>query len=253
MNNDSIRKDNKKALPKYLLIILLSAIFGGVIGLGAGIYGDSGQSAHLADVLVRCLIFIGPWGIPAGILVFLLPASMLYRKAKKQLALWDGEDEETANQIDRMEEKAIFLTSLMLLLSLLFFSIQIVYLPDRWLILFGVILFIVSMIWSTLLQQKLVDLIRKMNPEKKGSIYDVNFQKTWLNSCDEAERKLIGEGAYFAMQVTTMVSMLLWVLLIFAEIWFHTGLLPIMTVLFLTGVLQVSYYLKIVRLNKKEA
>lgn len=44
-------------------------------------------------------------------------------------------------------------------------------------------------------QQKAVDLERRMNPEKHGSVYDAKFQKKWLDSCDESERRQIGEAS----------------------------------------------------------
>ncbi len=36
MEQNEIKRDNRKALPKYLLILLVAAIFGGVLGFAAG-------------------------------------------------------------------------------------------------------------------------------------------------------------------------------------------------------------------------
>ena len=36
MENNTVKKDNRKALPKYLLILFVAAIFGGVLGFAAG-------------------------------------------------------------------------------------------------------------------------------------------------------------------------------------------------------------------------
>lgn len=36
---------------------------------------------------------------------------------------------------------------------------------------------------SILIQQKCVDTIKKMNPEKTASVYDVRFRKKWMDSC----------------------------------------------------------------------
>ena len=38
MENNDVKRDNRKALPKYLLILFVAAIFGGVLGFAAG-YG----------------------------------------------------------------------------------------------------------------------------------------------------------------------------------------------------------------------
>ena len=34
---------------------------------------------------------------------------------------------------------------------------------------------ILSLVWTTLMQQKAVDLTQAMNPEKQGSVYDLKF------------------------------------------------------------------------------
>ena len=39
MENNAVKRDNRKALPKYLLILLAAAIFGGVLGFAVGWLG----------------------------------------------------------------------------------------------------------------------------------------------------------------------------------------------------------------------
>lgn len=45
-------------------------------------------------------------------------------------------------------------------------------------------------------QNRIVKLSKEYAPEKKGSIYDMKFQDVWYESCDEAERQLIGDVSY---------------------------------------------------------
>ena len=40
-----------------------------------------------------------------------------------------------------------------------------------------------------LIAKLVVDLEKKLNPEKKGSVFEMQFQKTWLESCDEAQKQ----------------------------------------------------------------
>ena len=35
-----------------------------------------------------------------------------------------------------------------------------------------------------------------MNPEKTASVYDMKFQKKWLETCDEAEKIIVGKCAF---------------------------------------------------------
>ena len=79
--------------------------------------------------------------------------------------------------------------------------------------------------------EDIVDLERRINPEKRGSVYDMKFQKTWMDSCDEAERAQIGQACYRAYMVGTKVCIFLWVALLILNFVFDFGLLPIAAVL----------------------
>lgn len=48
-----------------------------------------------------------------------------------------------------------------------------------------------------------------MAPEKKTSVYDLKFQKKWMDSCDEAEKILIGKCAYKAFGKTNLTCVIL--------------------------------------------
>ena len=104
---------------------------------------------------------------------------------------------------------------------------------------------------ATVLQQKVVDLTKKINPEKRGSVYDMKFQKKWLDSCDESEQRQIGQACYKAYQAVTKVSLWLWVALMVLHFAFDTGLLPAVPVLIIFGVLQITYTLETIRLSRK--
>ena len=114
------------------------------------------------------------------------------------------------------------------------------------------VLFLVSIILIVLLQQKAVDLTRRMNPEKQGSVYDTKFQKKWMDSCDEAEKAQMGQAAYQAFRVATVTCLVLWVVLTVLNFSFDIGLLPVLMVLILFGVLQVTYCLTCIKLSRSK-
>lgn len=60
-----------------------------------------------------------------------------------------------------------------------------------------------------MIQQKCVDSAKKTNPEKTVSVYDIKFQKKWMDSCDEAEKIMIGKCAFRASTVTNTVCLIL--------------------------------------------
>ena len=110
---------------------------------------------------------------------------------------------------------------------------------------------VVSCAVLVVLQQKIVDLERRINPEKRGSVYDVHFQKKWMASCDEAEQRQMGQAAHKAFVAATYVCFGLWLALFFLDRVFDTGLLPMVLVLVILGVMQVTYTLECIRLSRK--
>lgn len=101
-----------------------------------------------------------------------------------------------------------------------------------------------------MLQQKLVDLTKRLNPEKKGSVYDTKFQKKWYESCDEAERAIIGQCAFKAYQAMVRVCLGLWVVFALGGMFFNWGFLPALAVCIVWGVGQSVYAWWTLKLGK---
>ena len=120
--NDSVKRDNRKALPKYLLVIFCSAILGGVLGFLSGWYGHSGLSDAFAEGVTAALRLVSPWGIPVCTLVLLGTGFGLYRSAKRDFAGWDGEDDALMDDLDRRLNWCLLLTIVTLLLDFFFLS-----------------------------------------------------------------------------------------------------------------------------------
>lgn len=113
------------------------------------------------------------------------------------------------------------------------------------------VLFIAVLVLAVLLQQKTVDLVKEMNPEKKGSIYDEKFQKLWWESCDEAERRQIGQASYKAYVTVSRFCPYCWGVLLLGNMVFHYGILPSAVVLMIWAVLSVSYTREAIRLGRR--
>ncbi|MCD7847086.1 MAG: DUF3169 family protein [Oscillospiraceae bacterium] len=170
MENNEIKKDNKKALPMFIGIIVLSAVVGFVLGL--------------ASVFVEHSDRIGELGALFG--KYMAPCLMV--------AL-------------------------------------------------AIIGFVAVMAEAIILQQKAVDAVKSTNPEKKGSVYDMRFQKKWLASCDEAEKAMIGQCAYKAYQTTNTTCTVLAVILALSAMIFGTGFLPSLAVC-IVWLANTSAYMK---------
>ena len=245
---DNVKRDNRRALPKYLLTILLYGLLGGVLGFFTGVAGAAGVAETVRQALDRLLAVCAPWGIVASAVILLGAGWYLYAAAKRRFTAWDGEDEDTMDDVERQLSWALLLTGLMIVLDFFYFAASIIY--ERFLQ--DLILFLASVAVLVVLQQKIVDLERRINPEKRGSVYDMKFQKTWMDSCDEAERAQIGQACYTAYRMGNKVCVFLWVALLILNFVFDFGLLPIAAVLVVWGVMQTAYALECIRLSKRK-
>ena len=249
---DDVQKDNRKALPKYLLALLGTGFFGGVIGFLVGFAGNSGFGESAAELLNMLLEAITPWGIPVTSVVLLGAAWWRYRKAKRQCAVWNGEDEDVIDGAECQLNMIVLLTTLQMMLDFLFFAAAVVYwIPGRLTILVEVGCFLVSIAAIIVIQQRVVDMTRRLNPEKQGSIYDLKFKKKWMASCDEAEQKQVGQAAFKAYNALNAACPIVWAVLLMLGFVFDTGLLPAFVVVLIWGILNISYIVECIRLSRR--
>lgn len=244
--------ENRKALPKFALTLLGSLLLGGVMGFAVGVGRFFDVADRLAAWVNGVLSAVTPWGIPATSVLTLGTAFFLYRSAAKKFAAWDGGDEdETSEAIEQALSWVLLLSAVQLLVNFFFMAAFCVYCIDgeiSALALVGV--FVLSCALVIFAQQKAVDLERRMNPEKHGSVYDSKFQKRWLESCDESERRQIGQACYRAYMVAGRFCIGLWLVLVTLSLVFEMSVLPVFVLLLVWGVLQVTYSLECIRLGK---
>ena len=251
MENNTVKKDNRKALPKYLLILFVAAIFGGVMGFAAGWVGHDNLSEVIATAVADGLTAAAPWVLLGTSVVSLALILWLYRAAKALFTGWDGEDEAVMDRADEKLNWALLLTAAQMVLDMFFFAVA--QSAHNMTALWSVLFFLVSIFLLVFAQQKIVDLTRRMNPEKQGSVYDTKFKKKWFESCDEAEQKQIGQAAYKAFNVVSTACPILWLALLVLSYAFNFELLmPTFIVCFIWLLMQVSYCLECIRLGKRK-
>ena len=117
MENNAVKKDNRKALPKYLLILLAAAIFGGFMGFAAGWVSHDNISEVIAAAVADGLTAAAPWALLVTSVVSLGLILWLYRSAKALFTGWDGEDDATMDRADEKLNWALLLTAAQLVLE----------------------------------------------------------------------------------------------------------------------------------------
>ena len=93
MGNEEIKKANRKALPKFIVLCIAAALVGGVMGYFAAANGIDGLSGSIKAAGLKFGMFVAPWIMVAIAVIMPVVLVPYYKKAKKQLLMWDGEDE----------------------------------------------------------------------------------------------------------------------------------------------------------------
>ena len=241
MKNDEIRQANRKALPKFLLFAVVCTIVGGVSGYYSGYGAAKGGIDKLVGIMKETGAFFGthiaPWLMLALAVIVPVVCIPIYRSAKKLVAAWDGEDEDISDTIDRKLSAVIWITSASLIFS--YFLIAASYSggfaafdnkKSTIMFFIGISAFFGIMVEAIIIQQKCVDTAKQTNPEKKASVYDMRFQKKWMDDCDEAEKIMIGKCGFKTYSATNMVCTGLAIVLAVCALLFDIGFLPSLVV-----------------------
>lgn len=221
---EEIRKEDKKWSGKFALILVFSCLAGGGMGFGIGrvmdwvLTGGEGL-AWLTDVVIPTVALILEALVVLGNLIAL---PLLWAGGKKLAAQWDGEDEDVWERIDRRMSVILTVTSLSVTAATTLMGIAIsgfVPLITREMdVLAGIDLFggvplmLAELALVVVFQRRVVNFYKEHNPEKRGSVYQVNFNKVWLESCDEAEKLAAYRAGYKAYRVGYYTCLVLWVL-----------------------------------------
>lgn len=249
--NDKIKKDNRRNFPKFLLMLLGCMFLGGVIGFFSGIASSSNFPETITKTILDFLTASLPWLFAALSAGFLIPCFFWVHKAKTLARSWNGEDEEVPDQVDQILNRCMLLLTILTPLALFSLPAAVKLLKGPLCLVVGGEFFVVFAL-SIFVQKTIVDLTRTLNPEKKGSIFESNFQETWISSCDENERRQIGEASFAAFNATNKACMGLWILLVVGEGIFDAGLLTSFILLLVWGVLQVSYVASCIKQSRRK-
>lgn len=250
MGEDEIKQANQKALPKFLLIMAISMLVGGLLGFCAAKYGLNTLAGSVKNAGAFFGTYIASWMMLATAVILPAVCIPIYKSAKKLISSWDGENEEISDAIDKKLSIAIWITSAALILSLFLIAASYsggfaMFDSSENTVAFsvGIAAFFGIMIEAVILQQKCVDAAKQTNPEKKASVYDMRFQKKWMEDCDEAEKIMIGKCAYKAYSATNTVCTALAIVLAICALVFEIGFLPSFVVC-LIWIVNMSVYCK---------
>lgn len=246
----SAKAENRKALPLFLIIIVCSF----AVGILFGILSVNSEGAAWQDTLRTAL---QNFFAHCSSYILLLAAAFILTvgcvsssRAKKRIAAL-GDSEAEFQAVDRLLTRALNAISAATIVSFFFFGGLLCYFMDApfHTFLIGIVSFFVILAAQIVMTQKLVDLAKQLYPEKRGSVYDMRFQKKWLDSCDEAEKAIIGAAALSGYRAATSACLVMWLLMMLSHMFFETGLLPIFVATVIWLVAFIAYARKAKKLD----
>lgn len=104
------------------------------------------------------------------------------------------------------------------------------------------IVFIAICFSVSYIQYLCVEYNKKINPEKRGNAMDANFSKEWYASCDEAQKKLIGEVCYKTFMITNQIFSFMFLALIFIGTFIDIGVFSILLIGLVNIINNVAFY-----------
>lgn len=171
----------------------------------------------------------------------------------------DPDDEDAINDIERKLNMPAIVASTMQIVDMAVYPVLL------WLVLLDsvpqaladvvfaadCVVFLVGLIAVFAIGKRVVDLEKRLNPEKRGSLLDRSFGRDWEGSMDEGEKLIVYQAGYQAYKMASSACAVLWILSVIALFLLDTGVFPIVCVCAVWLVLTLTYYRTAVRLERR--
>ena len=252
---EEIKKEDKKAFKSFAIMMVISAMIGAVIG-GGFKYLQENLGDNLSEFLVNRLMMITPYASLVLSILVITVSVVIYKNSRKNLKLWNQSDEQE-EMIDNIEEKlsyVLLFTSVNLILGFFFFGAGMALLSEdsyTKVILF-LVGFIVCVVSTILIQNKVVNLEKEINPFLNGSVYDFKFSQKWLDSCDEAIKLNIYKSSFKAYKSITNTCLILWIVCVLGYNFFDFGIMPLVMVTIIWLVQTIAYCIESIKCSKNK-
>lgn len=261
---EEIRKEDNKKVGLFAVILVFAGFFGGILGaIGMGLVNSMEKSG---------LTFVEFWNqlqrdftVPASFLliildvIFIIISFSFLHKAKK---FWksDMDEDEKYEVVEKKLSLSVVISNVSYFVNFAFFGFAFYVgfsfvegVSESWLHIYmrtiDLVVFVATLFINLAIQRACVNLTKLMNPEKKGSIYDMKFDKVWYQSCDEAERMQIGLASYKAFRAVNNTLIALMVIFVLGAMFLEIGILPIVVITVIALVNNITYGVASIKLG----
>ena len=229
---------NKKL--KYVGNILLCALIGGFFGYFIPWLNENMtlNEVDFGFFVWMPSIFLFIWG-----LYFFLKGKAVIKKGIEDDVCYDKADKQLTLALGCV---GVSLPIIMICMILAFMNL--LYMESFTIVMHCIILVLLIMI-QTYLQKQIIDAVKIIYPEKRGNIYDTNFEKDWLDSMDEAELSRMYQCGYRAFKKMNVIyAILVLVLFIFSA----ANIIDVFSSLLVGSLWMMQYIVYFVNLYKME-
>ncbi len=242
-------KNTKAVTARFFVTIIICAVVGFFAGFSLFRLGKNfSPEASLAQIKTAVVLYTPYVALALNVIMAIVGFS-LFGKCKKLADSWDGEDENTIDTIESSLTAPLTISTVMMILNFLFFGVScggVINNPAAYsgavvTLLLSAAIMLLSFVWETALQGKVISLEKKLNPEKRGFILDRNFNKEWLESCDEAQKMIIYKASFDSHKALGSMFLLAFIVTFLCNIVFNTGIFATIIVTLLWLVQSVVY------------
>lgn len=243
----------KKKMNRWVLFartLIVAGLFGGVIGFASAVgtvFVDvkalTAQAEQWMITNVNVLMIAGSVLMAAVVL-------LLFGKGYRRYAAGlQAEDDARVESGDMLMGIGIGLSTLGFVWN---FFLMGTALPSAELGIAFLVVFLVCSIGICVLQVKLIDWSKKLMPEKRGDATRMDFQREWLESCDEAEQYAIFKACYKTHMVMQKVILALMVVCFLTRMLLGAGTAALGMVSLIWAVQTVVYTVFSARYSSKK-
>lgn len=257
MNNnrkEEIKKEDKEAFKGFTMRMILSCILGALIGIAIIFFEEI--LYEVPDFFIDILLKITPFASIVFSIVLIIISFIIYTDSNKKIKLWNQSDEEN-EMMDKIENKLsyiLFFWAINLIISFFFLGVGTIFLLEDTLdkFIFSIIGFLLCMISCFIVQNKIVNLEKEINPMLRGSVYDFKFTEKWMDSCDEAIKLIIYRSCFKSYKVVSNTCIILFVLCVIGNLIWDIGIMPILIVTIIWLAQTISYGIESIKCSKNK-
>lgn len=258
-------KENDKKI--YLIFIAVMIVLYGagyLVGKLVAKGEKSGSLQPMIDALKENLTVVVPPLFLLLAVASLIAVCILYLSCRKmyQSLQANPKDDDLWDTLEEKLNQPMILANVMQIADVFFFGCIICISElntygknggyEAAILIIDIILFVVILVAGMLIPKGVVDIEKKLNPEKEGNVFDFKFSEVWLSSCDEAQQQLTYKAAYKAFKDTNTTCIVLYILAFIGMFLFKTGIYPILCICIIWLVNNLSYMLRAAKLERRK-